>query len=144
MTSSVIYIYPNVSTLYTQKTGYPVETLPSLMKRHGHSRVDVVRLDVESAEWDVLDSWLQSGTFSVIGQLLIEVHMWRTGPGAPANPGNRPMRAGPAQEARFSRILSEVPMRLFHASRNQWNNFMVYRDGRNRTLTQCYELGFVK
>ncbi|CAN0432126.1 unnamed protein product, partial [Ectocarpus fasciculatus] len=42
------------STLYNQGIKYSVATVQSLMKKLGHNYVDLIRLDVEGAEWDVL------------------------------------------------------------------------------------------
>lgn len=46
--------------------------LSTIMKRLGHSRIDVLKMDVEGTEFDCVPNLLQSGI--EIGQLLIEVH----------------------------------------------------------------------
>ena len=46
--------------------------LSTILKRLGHSRIDVLKLDVEGTEFDCVPDLLQSGI--EIGQLLIEVH----------------------------------------------------------------------
>ncbi|KAH8044460.1 hypothetical protein JL721_12845 [Aureococcus anophagefferens] len=56
-------------------TGYPVETLADIMARHAHPFVDVVRMDIEGAEWPVLAEMLH-GSVRRIGQLLLEAHFW--------------------------------------------------------------------
>ncbi|KAH8049244.1 hypothetical protein JL722_12044 [Aureococcus anophagefferens] len=56
-------------------TGYPVETLADIMARHAHPFVDVVRMDIEGAEWPVLAEMLR-GSVHRIGQLLLEAHFW--------------------------------------------------------------------
>jgi len=63
-------------TLYHGMKNYPVETLEHIMSRLGHTYIDVLRMDVEGAEWDVLSSL----PFEKIGQLGLEVHMWNTKP----------------------------------------------------------------
>ena len=53
---------------------YPgqVFRLSTIVQRLGHSRVDVLKLDVEGTEFDCVPELLQSGI--EIGQLLLEVH----------------------------------------------------------------------
>jgi hypothetical protein len=60
-----------------------IESLPDIMSRLGHSYVDLVKVDIEGAEWDVFESLRTtsqtSGVRGVrehlpIGQLLIELH----------------------------------------------------------------------
>ena len=36
--------------------------------------ISIVRMDVEGAEWEVLENWVDEGLFDNIGQLLMEVH----------------------------------------------------------------------
>ena len=53
------------STLYSKRTGYRVETVESIMQRWGDDRINLQRIDVESAEYDVLDAL----PYDQIGQL---------------------------------------------------------------------------
>lgn len=46
--------------------------LSTIMQRLGHSRIDVLKMDVEGTEFDCVPELLQSGI--EIGQLLVEVH----------------------------------------------------------------------
>jgi FkbM family methyltransferase len=50
----------------------PVYRLASIMKMLGHDRVDLLKMDIEGAEYGVLDDLLASGI--VVGQLLLEFH----------------------------------------------------------------------
>jgi len=50
----------------------PVYRLRTIAERLGHDRVDVLKMDVEGAEYDALDDILGSGV--PVGQLLIEFH----------------------------------------------------------------------
>lgn len=61
------------STLYSKKSSYKVETITSVMKRLGDTHIDLLCLDVESAEFDVLDTL----PYDKIDQLSIEIHMWK-------------------------------------------------------------------
>ncbi|XP_007245833.4 probable methyltransferase-like protein 24 [Astyanax mexicanus] len=49
--------------------------LADIMASLGHRTVDVVRADLESAEWRVLESWVQDGTLGKINQLILTVHL---------------------------------------------------------------------
>lgn len=64
--------YNGPSTLYSGETNYYVETLDSIMKRLGHSHIDLIRLDTEGAEFDVLATL----PYEKISQLSVEIHMW--------------------------------------------------------------------
>ena len=65
-------IHNGSSTLYSGKKNYFVETVDSIMKRLGHSKVDLLRMDTEGAEFDVLSHL----PYNKIGQLSLEIHMW--------------------------------------------------------------------
>ncbi len=62
------------SLLNLQKTTeyieVPVERLSSIMKRHGHTHLDLLKLDIEGAEYKVLDSIIEDGL--EIGILCVE------------------------------------------------------------------------
>jgi len=55
----------------------PVLRLGTIMKKLGHDRVDVLKMDIEGAEYDVLGDVLGSGV--PIPQVLIEFHHHRAG-----------------------------------------------------------------
>ena len=50
-----------------------VNTLENWMRRHGHSHIDVLKMDIETAEYDVLESWA-TRNFLPFRQLLVEFH----------------------------------------------------------------------
>jgi hypothetical protein len=50
----------------------PVFRLASIMKMLGHDRVDLLKMDIEGAEYGVLDDLLASDI--IVGQLLVEFH----------------------------------------------------------------------
>ncbi|THH18079.1 hypothetical protein EUX98_g9015 [Antrodiella citrinella] len=56
-------------------------TLQSLMDLNGHKHIDILKIDVESWEFDVLKSFVQpyidAGKPLPFGQLQIELHMWQ-------------------------------------------------------------------
>ncbi len=92
------------------------------MERHGHDHLAMIRMDVESAEWDVLDQWIKQKWFDRFDQLLLEIHLWRS-----------------QDERRHSYILDSIPMSLFHKARNNWNGKNIYRG-----MTQVYEMGWLR
>ncbi|XP_053469503.1 probable methyltransferase-like protein 24 [Ictalurus furcatus] len=49
--------------------------LVDIMDSLGHSMVHVLWADLESAEWRVLESWVQDGTLRRISQLILTVHL---------------------------------------------------------------------
>lgn len=110
------------STLYGEKTNYEVETLGHIMERHGHTHLTMVRMDVESAEWAVLEQWLAKGWIERMDQLLLEIHMWKRG-----------------DEKRHSRILHSIPMELFHTAKNHWDGTRLHGD-----MTRVYEMGWIR
>lgn len=66
--------------------GYKLKTLPSIMKQLGHSWVDVLKIDVEGAEYEVLPSIMQHynslGLRIPVTQAQIEYHHWDNNPSA--------------------------------------------------------------
>ena len=110
------------STLYGGRKNYPIETLKHIMDRHGHTFLNIVRMDVEGAEWPVLRQWMKEGWFESIGQLLLEIHMR----------GN---------SGKTFDILQGVASghRLFHTARNMWNNDFIHGD-----MSRVYEVGWIR
>ncbi|KAI4871833.1 hypothetical protein NFI96_016391 [Prochilodus magdalenae] len=49
--------------------------LMDIMDSLGHRTVDVLRADLESAEWRVLESWVKDGTLRKINQLIVTIHL---------------------------------------------------------------------
>ena len=52
----------------------PVDTLDSFMKANGHTFIDLIKMDIESSEYNVLNALLDQTTCLPFGQLLIEWH----------------------------------------------------------------------
>ena len=55
-------------------------TLASLMRRNGHAHIDILKVDIESWEFETLKSLIQpyveSGEPLPFAQLQLEVHVW--------------------------------------------------------------------
>ncbi|GAB0497638.1 hypothetical protein MMPV_008975 [Pyropia vietnamensis] len=52
----------------------PVRTLSTLLANSGHSWVDVLKVDIEGAEGDVVQSWADAGSTIPADQVLLELH----------------------------------------------------------------------
>ncbi|THU93793.1 hypothetical protein K435DRAFT_861171 [Dendrothele bispora CBS 962.96] len=61
-------------------TDYPMYTLQSLMKMNGHTHIDILKVDIESWEFETLTTmlkpYLESGEPLPFGQLQLEIHLW--------------------------------------------------------------------
>lgn len=66
--SGSAYIHNDVE----EKIEVPMQTLPEIMAQLGHTEIDVLKMDIEGAEYEVIDHILSSGI--PVGQLLIEFH----------------------------------------------------------------------
>jgi FkbM family methyltransferase len=68
------YELRDVASTVTQKVvTAPVRTLQDIMKDHGHTYLDVLKIDIEGAEYDVLESLLDQ-QYLPFTQLLVEYH----------------------------------------------------------------------
>jgi len=58
----------------------PMYTLESLMKLNGHTHIDILKIDIESWEFEtittLLDPYILSGEPLPFGQLQLEIHLW--------------------------------------------------------------------
>ncbi|XP_053566827.1 probable methyltransferase-like protein 24 [Bombina bombina] len=46
-----------------------------ILNEFGHSKVDVLKADMESAEWKILENLILEGVIEQIGQLVLEIHL---------------------------------------------------------------------
>ena len=125
------------STLYGKKTNYEVETLGHIMERHGHTHLTMVRMDVESSEWDVLEQWVAKGWMEHMDQLLMEIHMWKNATVEERHSQSNSL--SPKDEERHSQILHSIPMELFHTAQNRWDEAQLHGD-----MTRVHEMGWIK
>ena len=100
---------------YGGKAVYAVETLDDMMTRHGHARLSVLRMDVEGAEWHVLEQMLASGVLDRVDQLLLEIHL------------HRPLAKMSAFVRTLHRIRDDHGLQLFWTERNRWD--AAWNDG---------------
>lgn len=82
----------------------PVLRLASILRRLGHDRIDLLKLDVEGAEYAVLDDLLASELD--VGQILVEFH-------------HRLAGFRPGQTRAALRRLGRAGYRVFHATRRR-------------------------
>lgn len=61
---------------HTENKSYQVPSvrLSTFMRNEGINRIDVLKMDIEGAEYEVLDDMITSGTHKQIAQLLVEFH----------------------------------------------------------------------
>ena len=112
------------STLYGGKQKYEIVTLEKMFEMMDVTQVDMVRMDVEGAEWDVLEHL----DYSKIGQLLLEIHVMY---------GGKPFTK---QVEAFNKIPNSL--KLFHAERNRWDPGLVDIN-KLLVMTKVAELGFL-
>ncbi|KAK7455844.1 hypothetical protein VKT23_010881 [Stygiomarasmius scandens] len=59
---------------------HPMYTLQSLMRMNGHTHIDILKVDIESWEFETLTSlikpYLDTGKPLPFGQLQLEIHLW--------------------------------------------------------------------
>ncbi len=54
----------------------PCFTLATILRRLEHERVDVLKMDIEGAEYEVLQCMAADRSIERVGQLLVEFHHW--------------------------------------------------------------------
>ncbi len=70
--SKVMYTMVDEGASAAEAIDVPAVNLPSITKRLGHERIDLLKMDIEGAEYEVLDNLLQSTVRP--RQLLVEFH----------------------------------------------------------------------
>lgn len=94
-----------------------VHRLETILRMLGHTRIDLLKLDIEGAEYAVLEDLIRSGVD--VGQLLVEFH-------------HRRPEIGATRTEEAIRRLREVGLRLFHISDNGQNYAFIHRPGSYR------------
>ena len=128
--------HKGASTLYGGKNDYMIMTLEDLMKRYGHTHIDIVRMDTETAEWDVLAQWNRDNTWSKFDQLLMEIHLMQ-----PAANSYNSEALTDLEVSTYDNILQHIPFKLFHSAQNKDPSAMV---NLYNGLTRVYEVGLIK
>uniref|UniRef100_A0A3B4A1D1 Methyltransferase domain-containing protein n=1 Tax=Periophthalmus magnuspinnatus TaxID=409849 RepID=A0A3B4A1D1_9GOBI len=71
---SVDWRDPNPA-LVAQHQHANTKKLATILNDFGHRRVDMLKADMESAEWKILENLILEGVLASVGQLLLEVHL---------------------------------------------------------------------
>ena len=128
--------WPNGRSQSMRSLPWRMATLSSIMRQLGHSRVSLVKIDVESYEWGALTTALASGALDGVDQLLFEAHLvvrssaGLVGGGVPA----------------FLKVLSSLrnaSFELFASVPNLIANFTRLEPGAD-AIPSCWELSFVR
>ncbi|XP_041815134.1 methyltransferase-like protein 24 [Chelmon rostratus] len=71
---SVDWRDPNPA-IVAQRQYANTKKLATILNDFGHRQVDVLKADMESAEWKILENLILEGVLDSVGQLLLEVHL---------------------------------------------------------------------
>ncbi|KAM4770792.1 putative methyltransferase-like protein 24 [Rhinophrynus dorsalis] len=59
----------------THKLHISTKKLGTILTEFGHRKIDVLKADMESAEWKILENLILEGVVEQIGQLVLEIHL---------------------------------------------------------------------
>lgn len=71
---SVDWRDPNPA-IVAQRQYTTTKKLATILNNFGHREVDVLKADMESAEWKILENLVLEGVLNSVGQLLVELHL---------------------------------------------------------------------
>ncbi|XP_076001969.1 putative methyltransferase-like protein 24 [Genypterus blacodes] len=71
---SVDWRDPNPAAM-AQHQHATTKKLGTIMNDFGHRQVDVLKADMESAEWKILENLILEGVLDSVGQMLLEIHL---------------------------------------------------------------------
>ncbi|XP_074470794.1 putative methyltransferase-like protein 24 [Sebastes fasciatus] len=71
---SVDWRDPNPAVV-AQRQYANTKKLATILNDFGHRQVDVLKADIESAEWKILENLILEGVLDSVGQLLLELHL---------------------------------------------------------------------
>lgn len=57
-----------------EKTTFECWSLETIMEKHGHSSIDLLKMDIEGFEYDIIDCFLEKSI--PIRQICVEFHPW--------------------------------------------------------------------
>eukprot|EP01065_Artemidia_motanka_P006445 TRINITY_DN13170_c0_g2_i2.p1 TRINITY_DN13170_c0_g2~~TRINITY_DN13170_c0_g2_i2.p1 ORF type:complete len:772 (+),score=229.33 TRINITY_DN13170_c0_g2_i2:54-2318(+) len=73
--TSFVPVQDGVKASKTTRVSLMAKTLPTLARENGHSQIDLLKIDVEGAEFAVLDAWSKNKqAYPAVCQLLLELH----------------------------------------------------------------------
>ena len=107
--------------------GSPLKTFRTILTEHSllNKRIDILKMDVEYAEWDIFDNILSEGCTLLkhVDQLLVEFHLGNTN--------------GPPEPGSFALRYKELMTRILACGFR-----MFYRDN-NPSVVCCSEIALV-
>ena len=112
--SKVMYTLVNEGNAQDDAVTINVKTLPTVMSELGHQRVDLLKMDIEGAEFDVLDQMLDAGLD--VRQVLVEFH-------------HRFKTIGKARAAEILNKLNEAGYKIFFVDERGWNYSFIKTTG---------------
>ncbi|KAK3522667.1 hypothetical protein QTP86_029136, partial [Hemibagrus guttatus] len=65
---------PNPAVM-TQRQHSSTKKLSAVLNHYGHRQVDILKVDMESAEWKILENLILENVLHSVGLLLLEVHL---------------------------------------------------------------------
>ena len=118
--------YSSIKRSNKQDSGQAIEAavyrLSSIMNKLGHDRIDVLKMDIEGAEYGVIEDIVNSGV--KVGQLLVEFHHnFR---------GVRVQRTADAVQS-----LHDLGYRIFHVSDRSYELALIHIDALEAVPTEA-------
>lgn len=111
--------------------------LATILNDFGHRQVDVLKADMESAEWKILENMILEGVLASVGQLLLELHLHWAGFEVPGDE--------PSVVRYWFSLLREVEragFRLFHVYRDP-NKPQLFLHRQDFNASSAYTLSWV-
>ncbi len=126
----------NRRSVHERHHPWRVATLRTVMRELGHKRLTLLKVDVESFEWEALATAVADGTLDRVDQLLFEAHigesyaLWDASGGVAA--------LGTLLEALANRSFA-----LFHSTANSFAN-QTQLSPNGPPIASCIELSFIR
>ena len=84
-----------------------INTLRNWMRRFGHDRINILKIDIEGSEFAVIQDWAEKGDTRFFDQLLVEFH-------------DRFFRDSDTLLSRAINTLEEAGFEVFHHAENEY------------------------
>ncbi|XP_059178716.1 uncharacterized protein LOC131957905 [Physella acuta] len=112
--------------------GWELKTFSALKQLLGHrdNLIQVVKMDIEQAEWKTIEEMSQSGQLATIGQFLVEFHVVSDS------------RDYLLPRLKVMQILERAGFKKFYVHKNTYCGTLVR--GFPATRTECYEVHYVR
>jgi FkbM family methyltransferase len=114
------HVSMRLGALPGKKIKMKVNTLENWMKRNGHTHIDILKIDIEGAEYSVIDDMIQRNWWPM-DQLLVEFH------------------PSPKKEKTIKRLEG-----VFSINHNTPNEYSFQRRGQSMVIMQMINYGFIE